>query len=79
MVHLRTGKCLWWVQDGALAPKLVSVMGARWCTCSQDSVCGGCNYGAPAYGLVSVVGAKWCICTEVSDCDGCKMVHLHTG
>ena len=28
---------LWWVQDGALAHRLVSVVGARWCTCTQVS------------------------------------------
>ena len=66
------------MQDDAPSHRLLSVVGARWCTCSHDSVCGGCNYGAPAHGLVYVVGARWCTGTQVSVCGGCKMMHLRT-
>ena len=81
------------MQEESTAHRLVPVVGARWHTCTQVSVCGGCKMvhlhtglclwwmqdGATAHRLVKVVGAIWCTCTQVSGCGGCNKIQLHTG
>ena len=43
MVQLHKGWCMWWVQYGAPAHRLVAVVGAIRFNCTQVSACGGCK------------------------------------